>query len=100
MITRDMVLHVAELASLSLRDDEVDALAKDLAKIVEYVDQLSAVDTEGVVAYSQRTETCVLRADEPAPGLTHEQALAQAPRSVDGGFAVPPFASALVHERS
>jgi len=95
--TRETVLHVAALASLSLDDDEVTALATDLAAIVQYVEQLSAVDTEGL-ARGPITPTASLRPDEPQPGLTHDDALAQAPRAVDGGFAVPPFASAL--ERS
>jgi aspartyl-tRNA(Asn)/glutamyl-tRNA(Gln) amidotransferase subunit C len=32
-----------------------------------------------------------LRPDEPRPCLSHEEALAQAPEAVDGGFAVPTF---------
>jgi aspartyl-tRNA(Asn)/glutamyl-tRNA(Gln) amidotransferase subunit C len=90
---RATVLHVAELASLSLDDSEVTALAKDLASVVAYVEQLSSVDTEGVPTFAHTTEARPLRADEPRDGLTHEEALAQAPRTIDGSFAVPPFAS-------
>ncbi len=97
MIEKATVLHVAELASLSLAEDEVDALAKDLANIVHYVEQLSAVDTEGVAPMTvASTQPDAWRPDEPREGLTHEEALAQAPETRDGGFAVPPFASALV----
>jgi aspartyl-tRNA(Asn)/glutamyl-tRNA(Gln) amidotransferase subunit C len=97
MIQRETVLHVAALASLSLDDDEVTALTKDLAAIVRYVEQLQAVDTTGL-APGERHETTPLRRDEPLGGLSHEDALAQAPRAVDGAFAVPPFASSV--ERS
>jgi aspartyl-tRNA(Asn)/glutamyl-tRNA(Gln) amidotransferase subunit C len=93
--TRETVLHVAALASLSLDDDEVTALATDLAAIVQYVEQLSAVDTEGLAPTPFTPAAASLRPDEPRSGLTREEALAQAPRAVDGGFAVPPFASAL-----
>jgi aspartyl-tRNA(Asn)/glutamyl-tRNA(Gln) amidotransferase subunit C len=97
MIHRETVLHVAALASLSLDDDEVTALTRDLAAIVQYVEQLQAVDTEGIAPSPNQT-AAPLRTDEPQAGLTHEEALAQAPRAIDGAFAVPPFASS--HERS
>ncbi|HZU83011.1 MAG TPA: Asp-tRNA(Asn)/Glu-tRNA(Gln) amidotransferase subunit GatC [Polyangiaceae bacterium] len=38
-----------------------------------------------------RLESTPWRADEPRPGLTHEEALAQAPRVEQDGFAVPTF---------
>lgn len=47
-ITRDDVLHLAQLSSLQLSDDEIQALQVDLANILGYVDQLSELDTTGV----------------------------------------------------
>jgi aspartyl-tRNA(Asn)/glutamyl-tRNA(Gln) amidotransferase subunit C len=91
-IDRALVLHVAKLASLSLSDSEADRLAGELAKIVGYVAQLDALDTRDVppTAHVQIDRT-PWRQDEPRPGLSHEDALAQAPRVEGDGFAVPAF---------
>ena len=91
-IDRALVLHVAKLASLSLSDVEADKLAGELAKIVGYVAQLDALDTRDVppTAHVQIDRT-PWRQDEPRPGLSHEDALAQAPRIGGDGFAVPAF---------
>jgi len=87
-----LVRHVAKLASLSLTDDEAARFAADLAKIVEYVAQLDALDTSGVPPTAHvQLDRMPLRPDEPRPGLTHEEALAQAPRVEGEGFAVPAF---------
>jgi len=87
-----LVRHVAKLASLSLSDDEAARFTGDLAKIVEYVAQLDALDTSGVLPNAHvLLDRMPLRADEPRPGLTHEEALAQAPRVEGEGFAVPAF---------
>jgi len=93
-VSRETVLHVAELASLSLDDGEVDALAKDLHAIVAYVEQLGAVDTEGVEPYAHSGAETVLRKDVVATGLSREEALSKAPHATEEGFAVPRF----VHE--
>jgi len=90
-VSRETVLHVAELASLSLDEGEVDALAKDLHAIVQYVEQLGAVNTEGVEPYSHSAAETTLRKDAVMTGLTREEALAKAPRATEEGFAVPRF---------
>src|SRR5271169_6848329 len=47
-IDREVVLHVAKLASLSLSEAEVDRFAVELARIVAHVEQLEAIDTRDV----------------------------------------------------
>jgi aspartyl-tRNA(Asn)/glutamyl-tRNA(Gln) amidotransferase subunit C len=91
MIARETILHVAELAELSLDDAEVDVLTRDLAAIVRYVEQLGEVDTEGVSPMRTPHGLARWRADEAAACLTQDEALAQAPLAIDGAFAVPPF---------
>jgi aspartyl-tRNA(Asn)/glutamyl-tRNA(Gln) amidotransferase subunit C len=87
-----LVQHVAKLASLSLSDDEAARFAGELAKIVDHVAQLDALDTRDVPPTAHvRLDRMPLRADEPRPCLTHEEALAQAPRVEGEGFAVPAF---------
>ena len=91
-ITRETVLSVARLARLELAPDEVERMLRDLGNILGYVEQLSALDTEGVpeTAHVAESETA-FRADQVAASLSNEVALAEAPRHADGGFAVPAF---------
>ncbi len=90
MIDRDQVLHVAKLARLSFTDEEVERLAPELSKIVEYVEQMDRLDLDGVEPTSHVVELQnVLREDVPRDGLPRELALEQAPDEADGGFRVP-----------
>ena len=91
-IDRALVLHVAKLSSLSLSDPEAEKLAGELAKIVGHVAQLDALDTSAVEPTAHVfLDRMPWREDVPRPGLTHEQALAQAPSVEGDGFAVPAF---------
>lgn len=91
VIDRARVLHVAKLASLSLRDDEVDRVASELSRIAEYVAKLGELDTKDVAPTANLSGAQALRADEVRPGLSHEEALSGAPRTAAEGFAVPLF---------
>jgi aspartyl-tRNA(Asn)/glutamyl-tRNA(Gln) amidotransferase subunit C len=91
-IDRKVVDHVARLACLSLDDAEADELTRDLARIVAYVGELSSVDTTDVPPTCHvQLERLRFRDDQTRPGLSQEEALAQAPRAEHGGFAVPTF---------
>ena len=91
-ITRDNVLHVAKLARLELSEAEIDKMQRDLDGILEYVNQLSELDTTNVEATTQVAVVgAPFRRDEPRPSLPHDVALSQAPRSSSDGFAVPAF---------
>jgi aspartyl-tRNA(Asn)/glutamyl-tRNA(Gln) amidotransferase subunit C len=90
-IDRDAVLHVAKLSSLSLDDAEADVMARELSRIAEYVDKLGELDLAGVPPTLNLSEGSFLRSDEAEPGLSHEDALAEAPETATEGFAVPLF---------
>ena len=91
-IDREVVLHVAKLASLSLSESEVDRFAAELARVVAHVEQLEAIDTRDVPPTAHvQVERIALRRDEVVAGLSHDEALAQAPEVEAGGFAVPAF---------
>jgi aspartyl-tRNA(Asn)/glutamyl-tRNA(Gln) amidotransferase subunit C len=92
MIDRDEVLHVARLARLRLREDEIEPLAQELSAILDHIAHIGELDLEGVEPTTHVVEvTGALRADEPWESLPREVALSQAPRvSDDGkGFSVP-----------
>lgn len=96
------IRHVAELAELSLSPEEEAKLAEDMSRILAYVAELDALDTSDVppttamslgapadVAGAEARQAW--RDDVPVPGLSHEDALAGAPRAEHDGFAVPTF---------
>ena len=90
-ITRETVLHIAQLARLKLDAHEVESLQSDLSKIVDYVAELNELDTSDVPPTAHMATVNASRPDEQRHGLTTEQALSQAPKSIQGGFAVPGF---------
>lgn len=90
MITRDEVLHIAKLAKLKLSEDEVELFQEQLGRILEYFKQLERLDTEHVPPMKHVLDVhTVLRADEPRPSLSVEEALQNAPRRREGCFEVP-----------
>ena len=90
MIEREQVLHVARLSRLRLNDEEIDTLTVELSTVLDHVDKLAEVDTEGVDPTSHVVPLeNVLRPDVARPGLEREVALSQAPDSHDGAFRVP-----------
>lgn len=81
---------MARLARLSLSEAEVERMTAELSKVLDHVARIGELDLEGVPPTSHVVEVeNALRADEPRPSLTQEQALASAPEVIDGGFAVP-----------
>jgi len=64
-LTREDVLKLARLARISLTDDEVGEFSGELSAILQYVEQLDSVDTDGLKPTNQVTGlTNVMRADE------------------------------------
>jgi aspartyl-tRNA(Asn)/glutamyl-tRNA(Gln) amidotransferase subunit C len=91
-IDRARIEHVAKLANLSLDDAAADKLAHELDAILRYVEELGTLDTKDVPPTANvQLDASAWRNDEVQPCLTHEEALSQAPRSSEGGFAVPAF---------
>lgn len=90
-LTLDQVRHVAKLAELELTETELRTMASDLSAILAHVDQLQQLDTQGCSVDPHGNEALSFRVDEPSPCTSHEQALRQAPKPMEDGFAVPAF---------
>ncbi len=89
-ITKDEVLHVASLARLEMADDVIETFSDQIATILEYVDTLNQVDTQGIQPTSHASlRTNAFREDVPKDSLEPESALANAPSQTDGCFKVP-----------
>lgn len=84
------VQEIAHLARLRLSSDEATNLAHDLGSILDYMEKLRALDTEGVPPMTHAVPLdCPLRADVAGPSFSQDEALAGAPSRVEGFFEVP-----------
>jgi aspartyl-tRNA(Asn)/glutamyl-tRNA(Gln) amidotransferase subunit C len=84
------VRYVAHLARLHLSPEEIQTLGSQLSHVLEYVEKLKEVDVSAVepTAHAFRLVN-VTRPDVERPGLSHEEALANAPAKANGLFIVP-----------
>ncbi len=88
-ISREQVEHIAELAKLALTDEELEIYADQLSAILDYVDELSQLDTSAIPpTASVLPLSNVLRPDEARPSLPTEVALANAPDAAENQFRV------------
>jgi aspartyl-tRNA(Asn)/glutamyl-tRNA(Gln) amidotransferase subunit C len=85
------VRRVAALARLDFTDDEVEALADDLSRLLGYARRLDEVDTDGVEPMAPGAPAAPRhrRPDEPTRPLSQADALEDAPDASDGLFRVP-----------
>ena len=80
--------QVAALAKLDVPEEKIDELAEEFSQIVAYVEQMNAgvaIATEN----ARQTAPVQQRNDEGLPGLSHAQALANAPEHDETTFIVP-----------
>ena len=89
-VNAEQVRHVAKLARIAMSEAEVDALVPELNNILGWVDQLAAVDTDGVEPLTAVIDLKLrLRADSVDDGGVREAILLNAPDAQHGFFAVP-----------
>jgi len=83
------VRHIAKLANLPLKKDEVKKYENQLLSILGYIDKLKEVDTENVQETSQTTGLeNVSKKDVPSSSLSQEEALSNAKSKHNGFFKV------------
>lgn len=79
-LTVDEIRRIAVLAQLELTEDETTLFARQLAEILQYAEQVQALDTTGVPATAHiHAPRTVERDDQPLPSLPVPEALANAP---------------------
>ncbi len=84
------VRYVANLSRIDLSDEELGLFSHQLAEIVDYINQLDELDTDGVEPLAQAIEIPnVLREDEVTPSLSPQEALANAPERKGDSYKVP-----------
>ena len=93
MLTEKDVRYVANLANLNLTEEEVARMVHDLGGILEQMDRLAEIDTEGVEPMAQvlfaADETATLRPDVERAPLGSDLAVANAAVTSGGYFKVP-----------
>ena len=90
-IDRKQLLHVARLARLELREDEIERLEGQLNDILAAVSKVSELDLSDVPPTSHPLDVVnVWGEDEPRPSLPVEEALVNAPEREGAFFKVPP----------
>ena len=94
-VNRETVAKIANLARLSMADEELDRMVPELNQILDWVDQLGEVDCSGVepmtavVPQALRLRDDVVDADPLTGGGVRDKVLANAPAAEHGFFAVP-----------
>ena len=91
-VTEESLIHLAKLCRIGCSDKEREALLKDFRQIVEYVEQLSKINTEGIEPCSCVTRghaQTPLREDIPENTLDRDLFLKGAPSSIAGLVRVP-----------
>jgi aspartyl-tRNA(Asn)/glutamyl-tRNA(Gln) amidotransferase subunit C len=92
-LTDKEVRYVANLANLSLTEEEIARMVHDLGGILEQMDRLAEIDTEGVAPMAQvlfdTDETATLRPDVERAPIGSELAVANAPVTSGGFYKVP-----------
>ncbi len=89
-VNAEQVRHVARLARLALSDEEIDRMVPELNNILQWVEQLEEVDTEGVEPLTAVIANQLrLRDDVVNDGNYRDDVLKNAPEAQHGFFAVP-----------
>ena len=89
-LTREEVLHVAELARISLTEEEIEKYRVQLKKLlsdVEKVNEVKGYDDEILIASWEENTT--LRKDEKGPMLNPKEVIETAPRHSGNYIEVP-----------
>ena len=90
VISREDVLHLAQLARLAVDEAEVDRFSGQLSDIVSYMDVLNTIDTDNVAPlYTTAEHVLRMREDESQHIRTREQVLSNSPEKNDEFFVVP-----------
>jgi aspartyl-tRNA(Asn)/glutamyl-tRNA(Gln) amidotransferase subunit C len=89
-LSREEVRKVSLLGRLLLTEQELDKMTSQLGAILDYMELLGEVDTEGVEPMAHALDVAnVLRSDRVQPSLDRGSALANAPHRDEECYLVP-----------
>lgn len=89
-LDKETVRRIARLARIKVPEERLEPLARELANIIGWVEQLGEVDTEGVQPMTSVVHmTLKARGDQVTDGFYRDKVLANAPEADHGFFTVP-----------
>ena len=89
-MNKEAVAKVARLARLETTDEQNEKLAAELESILGWIEQLNAVDTDGVEPMTSAIpHKAYRRPDVVTDGEIADKVLSNAPEAVEGFFVVP-----------
>lgn len=89
MLQKEEVVNLGKLARIALTEAEVEKFQKDLSAVLDYVEELTKVNVEGLEEVSQVTGLVnVQREDKVIMAENHDGIYSQAPEMKDGYFKV------------
>ena len=89
-IDKDTVKHISKLARISLNEEKINSLSKDLSSIMKFIEKLNELNTDkinpltSIINASLRT-----RKDEIKDGKIRDQILKNSPEKNEEFFVVP-----------
>jgi len=88
MVTHEDVLKIANLAKLSIKEDELDKLTKEMDNILAFADTINTASDEASDFDNINNLSNAFREDVVIPSLDREQILKNAESQQDGYFLV------------
>lgn len=89
-VSKEDVKHIAKLSKLYLSDEELEKYTNDLSNIVNFANELSNIDVEGVKPTAHILDIKnVFRKDEKKESYDREEILKNAPTKEAGCISVP-----------
>lgn len=89
-VDKKTVARIADLARIAVTEDELEPLVGEMNNILDWIEQLSEVDTDGVEPMTSVVEVDLpWRADKVTDGGYRDDVLANAPGANHGFFTVP-----------
>ena len=89
-IDKDTVKHISKLARISLDENNVESLSKDLTSIMKFIENLNEINTEKTAPLTSIINASLKsRKDEVKDGKIRDQILKNSPEKNDEFFVVP-----------
>lgn len=94
-VTKQDVREIANYVRIGLPDDELEQMTQDLNSIIDTLEPITQCDLDGVSPTFHPISglSNVMREDIAKPGMTQEEALANASFTEKGQFKIPPILS-------
>ena len=89
-IDKDTVKHISKLARISLDENKVESLSKDLTSIMKFIENLNKLNTDKIEPLTSIINASLKsRKDEVKDGKIRDQIFKNSPEKNDEFFVVP-----------